>query len=115
MRLLLYWPANSVILLSSRKTVIRIVNIYGKGVLVRPCPYSGSFSSVPLSNMLCSRAVNSSTAIMEAAVFSETSAFVDRPRHRYILEDNDLTFSVRKFSSVVSFMFKTNRLPVQLM
>ena len=84
-------------------------------LLVRPCPYSGCFSSVPLSKMLCSRAVNSSTAIKEAAVFSETSAYLDRRRHRYILEDNDLTFSIRKSSSVLSFLFKTNRLPVQLL
>jgi len=83
-------------------------------LLVRPCPYSGSFSCVPLSNMLCSRAVISSTAIMETAVSSETSAYLDRPRHRYILEENDLTFSTRKSSSVVSFLFKTDRLPVQL-
>jgi hypothetical protein len=83
-------------------------------LLDRPCPYPGSFSSVPLSSILCSRAVNSSTIIMEAAVFSETSAFLDRPRHRYILENSDLAFSIRKStSSVVSFVFNTDCLPLQ--
>lgn len=81
-------------------------------LLVGPCPYSVPSSSVPLSTMPSSRAVYSSTLVIAAANSSETSAFLDRPRCRYMLQNHAFTFSICKCCSVVSFLFKIDRLSV---